>query len=213
MSKRIKVEWYFDFISPFAYLQFEKLNTLPECAEIVFRPVLLAGLLNHWGHKGPAEIASKRKFTYRFIQWLAERENIPIRFPESHPFNPMKLLRLALLFDKDDHNAIREIFRFVWVSGKLPHDDDAWLELTHTLNEPEAGKKIQDAAIKKELQDNGTRAINQGVFGVPSFVINGELFWGLDATDMVRDYLANTRLFEVDKMRRLDAITIGASRL
>src|SRR5580700_4734549 len=88
-------EWYFDFVSPFAYLQLEAFDEL--CgARVTFRPVLFAGLLNHWGHKGPAEIPQKRRFTYRFVQWLAERDGVPLKFPRAHPFNPIKALRLAI---------------------------------------------------------------------------------------------------------------------
>jgi 2-hydroxychromene-2-carboxylate isomerase len=62
---------YFDFISPFGYLYFKMLDRLPAEIELEFKPVLFAGLLKHWEHKGPAEIPGKRKFTYRFVQWKA----------------------------------------------------------------------------------------------------------------------------------------------
>ncbi|HJP22575.1 MAG TPA: 2-hydroxychromene-2-carboxylate isomerase, partial [Alphaproteobacteria bacterium] len=63
-------DWYFDFISGFAYLQFATLERL-KGLEIRFRPVLFAGLLNYHGQLGPAEIPAKRTFTYRQWVWLA----------------------------------------------------------------------------------------------------------------------------------------------
>src|SRR5258708_20024841 len=90
-------EWYFDFISPFSYLQIEAFDRLPPDMKLTLRPVLFAGLLNHWGHKGPAEIPEKRRFTYRFVQWLAEQQGVPMKFPPTHPFNPIKALRLAIV--------------------------------------------------------------------------------------------------------------------
>src|ERR1700693_6453432 len=96
-------EWYFDFISPFSYLQIVAFDRFPPEVNLTLRPVLLAGLLNHWGHKGPAEIPEKRRFTYRFVQWLAERQGGPMKFPPVHPFNPIKALRLAIAAG----NAIR----------------------------------------------------------------------------------------------------------
>ena len=96
-----KAVWYFDFISPFAYLQWQELARLPESLKISHRPVLFAGLLNHWGHKGPAEIPAKRRHTYRYCRWLAEQRNIPFTLPPAHPFNPLKALRLAVALGED----------------------------------------------------------------------------------------------------------------
>ncbi|HSD61822.1 MAG TPA: DsbA family protein, partial [Burkholderiales bacterium] len=75
------VDWYFDFVSPYSYLQFMKFPALPEGIALRLRPVLFAGLLDAWGHKGPAEIPAKRRFTYRQVVWVAKRDGIPLRFP------------------------------------------------------------------------------------------------------------------------------------
>ena len=88
--------WYFDFVSPFAYICLHRLKELPADLRIEYRPVLFAGLLGHWGQKGPAEIASKRRYTYRWCNWWAQRLAIPFRFPAGHPFNPLHHLRLAI---------------------------------------------------------------------------------------------------------------------
>src|SRR6266487_3546889 len=90
-------DWYFDFISPFSYLQCEQLPTLERSIRIRYRPVLFAALLAAHGHKGPAEIASKRRFTYRFVVWQSAKLGIPLKFPAAHPFNPLSLLRLAIV--------------------------------------------------------------------------------------------------------------------
>ena len=109
-------DWYFDFISPFAYLQFATLAQLPRDLEITFRPVVLAGILNHLQHKGPAEIPGKRRFTYRHVQWLARHHGIALKFPPAHPFNPLRALRLAIALDCR-RDAIVAIFRFIWRDG------------------------------------------------------------------------------------------------
>ena len=116
-------EWYFDFISPFSYLQIEAFDRLPDL-KLTLRPVLFAGLLNHWGHKGPAEIPEKRRFTYRFVQWLAERQGVPMKFPPVHPFNPIKALRLAIVAG-NDIASVQAIFRHIWREGKSI--DDRWV--------------------------------------------------------------------------------------
>src|SRR3954469_14507502 len=78
------VDWYFDFISPFSYLQSERLDTLGSRASIRLRPVLFAAILSSHAQKGPAEIPAKRAFTYRFVLWRASQMGIPLKFPPEH---------------------------------------------------------------------------------------------------------------------------------
>ena len=88
----------FDVVSPYAYLAFERLPQALEglSFEVSYQPVLFAGLLQHWGTKGPAEIEPKRAWTYRQVAWLAHRLGLRLDTPAQHPFNPLALLRLAL---------------------------------------------------------------------------------------------------------------------
>jgi 2-hydroxychromene-2-carboxylate isomerase len=180
--------WYFDFISPFAYLQLEAFHLLPPAVEVTLQPVLFAALLQHWGHKGPAEIPPKRRFTYRFVQWRAERDGIPLKFPKEHPFNPIKALRLAIAA-RNRLEAVQTIFRHIWREGKSLDDAQEWQELCQKVSIADADARIAQTEIKDELKRNGARAVQAGLFGVPSFLIDGEIFWGVDATDMVIDYL------------------------
>src|SRR4249920_1307298 len=82
------VDWYFDFISPYAWLQAETLDRLPSDAVLACKPVLFAGLLEHWGQLGPAEIPPKRTFTYQYIVWRAHKLGLRACPPSHHPFNP-----------------------------------------------------------------------------------------------------------------------------
>ena len=72
----MKLTWYFDFISPFAYIQHCQFDRLPKDVTVEYKPILLAGLLNHWENVGPAEIEPKRVFTYKHCYWLAKNNNI-----------------------------------------------------------------------------------------------------------------------------------------
>ena len=76
-----RVDWYFDFISPYAYLQSLRLPSIATRATIRPVPILFAAVLDHAGQKGPAEIPMKRAFTYRFVSWQAEQAGVPLRFP------------------------------------------------------------------------------------------------------------------------------------
>jgi 2-hydroxychromene-2-carboxylate isomerase len=204
-------DWYFDFISPFAYLQSQVLGRFEGRLAIRPVPVLFAGLLGHWGHKGPAEIAAKRRFTYRQVQWLAERHGIALRFPPQHPFNPVRALRLAVALDARAE-AVQEIFRFIWAEGRDINRPQEWAELTGRLGVADAEARCNAPEVKERLRANGERALAAGAFGVPTLVIGSELFWGFDATDMALDYLADPARFARGEYTRLDALPVGAAR-
>ncbi len=205
------VDWYFDFISPFAYLQSEQLGLLGPKARIRYRPVLFAGLLAASGQKGPAEIARKRVFTYRFVVWQAKRLGIPFKMPPVHPFNPLPLLRLAIACDCAP-DAVHRIFRFVWRDGRLPDLPIEWAELAADLRLPDAQRRIADADVKDALRRNTDEAIARGVFGVPTLAIGDELFWGADATQMAADYGAAGGRWTDPEYERVAALPVGAVR-
>ena len=204
-------DWYFDFISPFAYLQSEQLALLGPKVRIRYRPVLFAALLAAHGHKGPAEIPSKRIFTYRFAVWQARRLAIPFKMPPEHPFNPLPLLRLAIACDSSAE-AVQRIFRFVWRDGRLPDLPIEWAELVHDLRLPDAERRIGDADVKEELRRNTDEAIARGVFGVPTLAIGDEIFWGADATQMAADFVAAGQRWTDPEYARVARLPVGAAR-
>jgi 2-hydroxychromene-2-carboxylate isomerase len=204
-------EWYFDFVSPFAYLQSEELHRFAGRVQVRLRPVLFAALLAAHSHKGPAEIPRKRAFTYRFALWEARRLSIPFKMPHEHPFNPLPLLRLAIACDSR-FDAVQGIFRFVWRDGRLPDLPIEWAELALSLGvrDPDAAIAAQD--VKDELRRNTDEAIARGVFGVPTLAIDGELFWGADATEMARGYAANGCRYSDPEYARIGALPVGVTR-
>jgi 2-hydroxychromene-2-carboxylate isomerase len=206
------IDWYFDVISPFAYLQCEQLKTIGVGHQIVAHPVLFAGLLNHWEHKGPAEIPAKRQFTYRYVTWYARRYGFPLRMPHAHPFNPIPALRLAVALG-GDLDAIRAIFRYIWVDGLLPSDEPEWLALCQSLGVNSPATTLGTPEVKARLRTNTDAACDAGVFGVPTAVVDGELFWGVDATDMLLDYLKAPGEFLDDEIRRVSDLPTSASRV
>jgi 2-hydroxychromene-2-carboxylate isomerase len=205
------VTWYFDFISPYAWLQAERFAQLPAGVTLQCRPVLFAGLLEHWGQLGPAEIGPKRVFTYEYIVWRAAQLGLACKLPPVHPFNPLKLLRLAVLLEADFAQVLR-LFRFVWSEGHIAEEEEAWRALLVQLGVPDADARLAEAQIKERLRRNGEEAIVQGVFGVPTAVTDGRLFWGVDATDMLFDYIAGSPVFTSAEMRRAQSLPVGKAR-
>lgn len=203
------VDWYFDFISPFSHLCLHRLAELPKDVQVRPRPVLFAGLLNHFGQKGPAEIPAKRLWTYRWCEWQAKKLGIAFRFPALHPFNSLHHLRLCVAAGTTDE-AIRVIFDEIWTSGADASDAGRFRSLCRKLNVSESDLGSQ--AVKDALRRNGEEAIAQGVFGVPTFVADGEVFWGADSIDFLTAFLAEPGVLRNDEMRRLASLPVGAAR-
>ncbi len=178
-----KIDFYFDYLSPFAYfafLQLQKMQALYHF-ELHFHPILLAGLLNHFKHKGPAEIPLKRECVYKQCLRYAKRNQIDFQFTAFHPFNPLPSLRLTCFMPTVDIMTL--IWQTGWVKG-LDIGDSAVLRdvlITIGLNGDEIMKNITDPKIKNQLKENTERAISKDIFGVPSFILNDdEVFWGND---------------------------------
>jgi len=210
-ASRVQVAWVFDVISPFAYLAFPRLRELPSGVELRVVPVLLAALLDKFGQRGPAEIPSKRRFTYRFVLWRARRLGLPLRMPPAHPFNPLAALRLVIAAGSDTR-AAGTVLQAVFGEGRDLTDPAVIAELGARLGVRDPQSAIADPAVKQRLRENTLWASSRGVFGVPSFVIGEELFWGHDACDMALDYLARPQAFADAEMRRIESLPIAAAR-
>lgn len=201
--------WYFDFVSPFAYICLHRLKELPADLAIEYRPVLFAGLLNHWGQKGPAELASKRRYTYRWSHWWANHLGIPLRYPAAHPFNPLHHLRLAIACGAKP-DAVRRIFDAIWNTGADAADP---ARFTALLNEfGLTTEDLEKPEIKNQLRSNTEEAVRRGVFGVPTFEVDGELFWGADSIEFLRAFLADPAVVRNAEMQRLDDLPVSAAR-
>ena len=202
-------DWYFDFVSPFSYLQCERLQ--PHAASIRPHPVLFAAVLDANGQKGPAEIDAKRVFTYRFVIWQAKALGIPLKFPHAHPFNPIPLLRLAIACDCR-LDAITQIFRFVWRDGRTPDLPIEWAELADQLGVRDADGRIADPDVKSALRRETDAAIARGLFGVPTIAVGSELFGGVDATDMALGYMRAGGRYDDPEYARVAQLPAAAVR-
>jgi len=204
-------DWYFDVVSPYAYLQFSTFDRLPSDLQIQIKPVLFAGLLGAWDNMGPAEIPAKRRQTYRYCHWLAGKRGIPFKTPPRHPFIPLAVLRLAVVLDGEP-DAVGAIFHHIWGAGNDGQDRESLSDLAATLGVDDWQARINDPAVKQQLRANTEEAVSRGVFGVPTFAIDGEIFWGDDVTDMMLDFLNEPELFSHGEWGRLGEMPVAAQR-
>jgi 2-hydroxychromene-2-carboxylate isomerase len=201
--------WYFDVISPFAYLHLKQFDRIARPLALELRPVLFAGLLKHWGTKGPAELPAKRVHTYRQCVWTARHLGVPFTMPPRHPFNPLRVLRLLTALDAP-RERVEAAFDFVWGEGR---DVDAeWPALCARLGVAPDTPLLDDPSVKQRLQDATAAAAAAGVWGVPTMAVGGELFWGADSIDFMNDFLVDPTLFRQPDMQRADAAEIGVAR-
>ena len=208
------IDFYFDFISPYAWLAFHQ---LPQALKgighsVTYKPVLFGAMLKHHGQLGPAEIPAKRDWTYRQVQWLAHTQGIDLQMPAAHPFNPLGLLRLAVATQPDglpNRFACETIFRQVWCTGQDAADAQTLTTLTTQLA-PE--RDPQSPAVKQQLQALTEEAIALDLFGVPTLVVDGQVFWGQDALPMLRAYLTGDEWFKGPAWQAVRQIPVGIRR-
>ncbi len=205
--------WYFDLISPFVHLQLELQEALFERLRPVCRPVLFGVILQQQGTLGPAEIAHKRTFTYRHVLWRAQQAGLTMNFPPEHPFRSLHLQRLCVGLETD-WRTVRECSRFVWQDGRLPGTQEDWRDLAalRRWDLEQLEQHLQNPEVKRTLMANNQEALAHGVFGVPTFRIGSELFWGEDSSAMLQGYLDTPGLFEQEAFRRLEALPVGIVR-
>jgi len=203
--------WYFDFISPYSYLQLQRVHAWRSRFDIEPVPIAFGAVLNQLGSVGPAETPGKREFVYRGVQWQAERSAIPLRFPPAHPFNPLAALRLCIAAGST-WAAVDAIFAHLWREGRSGSSSAELTAVGKTLGVADVEAAVGNEEVKLKLRTNTDAAIAAGVFGVPTLRIGGELFWGNDASDMVEDWLADPQRFASAEYRRLATLPIGLQR-
>lgn len=203
--------WYFDIISPFAHLALTQLDAIRARRPVVLKPIVFGGVLKAWGQLGPAEIPPKRVHTYRLATHTAQAMGVPFRFPPAHPFNPLAMLRLLTALDGDEA-AVTAAFRLVWGEGLDPNAPSVLQQVAETAGRSDALALIGEQEVKDRLRQATEEAVAAGVFGVPSLVIDGEVFWGVDAMAMAQDYLADPETFRSGEMARVSTLPEGIQR-
>ena len=207
-----KAIFYFDVISPWACLMDQALRREPLPVALERSPVLFAGLLNAFGHKGPAEIERKRRFTYELCTWTAQEQGFPFVMPAVHPFNPLRYLRLIVALGATPA-AVSAVFDALYTTGCDPESAEAWQDVLGRLGVDASTLDLDAPEVKNQLKDNTAQAASDGVFGVPTIVVGERLFWGLDALPMLRAHLRNDPRLTSPAMQAAATVRFGARRV
>lgn len=220
MLRRVApIRFYFDFISPYAYLAAKTVQALGSRhgRTVEPAPVLFAALLNRFGHKGPAEIPPKRAYVFKNALRLAHAAGLPLAPPPAHPFNPLRALRvvgLEALDEADRWRAVHALFDATWGGGPGVEAPDTLRAVLDAAGLDGAAllARAQTTEAKAHLKHQTEAAAERGVFGVPSFDVDGELFWGYDAYPHIEAHLRGEDPVDPDALARWADLPASAKR-
>lgn len=203
MPHKTEAFFYYDIISPFTYLFFKRRAPLADRLQLIPRSIFFPGLLRLQDNRGPAEVAEKRVHTYDFCIWSAKKYKIPMKFPARHPFPSVAAQRLFLQ-ERADWAMLDKAFDFVWAQGRDP--DAEWPDFCAAMGLPRETARPDSTEIKHRLTQETEAAAQQGVFGVPTVIVNHRVFWGCDSIEWILDYLDDPGMFEQPEFQQLRAI-------
>jgi 2-hydroxychromene-2-carboxylate isomerase len=215
MAERV-LRFHFDYISPYSYLAWHRLKSFAPEHDLVIqpKPTLFAGLLNEYGHKGPGEIEPKRIYMFKDCIRGAALLGLPFEPPATHPFNPLAALRASLLDMEDDTRSelITRLYAATWADSLDVGSAEVVATICSEVGVPDAAVRIHEPAIKQRLFDAGREALALGVFGVPTMIVHGELFWGTDSFPHLERFLAGEDPIGPEDTARWAAVKPSAER-
>lgn len=194
------VEFVFDLVSPNAYLAWWPLREMiaRQGAELAITPVFLGGMHNLTGNAPPfirdAEVRGKNAYASLELQRFVARHGLTrFRMPAQFPFNSILPQRMLLAVERDRRVALAEVLlKAVWEGG-VTGDDAAGLGDAVTAAGFDAAALLdatQQDALKQQLIANTEMAVERGVFGIPSFFVGDEMWFGKERIGQIEDYLA-----------------------
>lgn len=212
------VEFYFDFVSPYSWLALMQAERFAREHRVRWRlqPVVYAKLLDATGLVGPAEIDVKRQYTFHDVARAADAAGLPLAGPPAHPFRSLEALRVFCLFREDERalGLAVQLADAAWGAGRDLTDLAVLDSLVERagLDSTDLAARIRRPETKQALRESTESALRRGVFGVPSFVTGGELFWGHDRLPQLAGRLAGRLRDCGSTARRMLARPRGADR-
>ena len=204
------IDFYFDYISPFAHFAWRNVTSLAkrhDC-QIHAHPVVFGKLLDKWGQLGPAEITPKRKWLHQYCLRYAALNGFAYNPPKFHPFNPLAALRMSLkeVSGDNQHQVIDAIFEGGWCRGAGLGDLPTLVSLLaeRAIVAALLSQQIAEPNIKQLLVDETNMAIDLGVFGVPCMIVDDLLFWGNDQMEHIELVLAGKDPLDKDNLDALE---------
>lgn len=196
-----KINFYFDFLSPYSYVAWTWVRA--QDYDFTYTPVSIPSIISHYGTLGPAQIKPKRNYLFKDLLRYTKMNNIPFTSPKNLPFNSLYALRLALaeVSGESQKEVIDTIFRAGWEHGLDIGSDDVLREILAQKGQPvdDLFAKMEAREARIHLKNNISKALEQDLFGVPSFLVDEEIFWGNDSIKYLEMYLAGSDPLDHEK--------------
>lgn len=187
-----KIDFYFDFISPYTFLAHKKIIKLNKRNNFNYKPILLGGLHNLGGITAPAFNERKMKNMKNDCEIIAQKNEIDFVWNANFPINSLYLMRGFIFISDDQKDRFIDIcFDYYWEKNKDISKKDVIKMILSECNIDENlfSDGINNQKIKDELKNLTSDAFDKDVFGAPTFVINNKLFWGQDRLDYALEEL------------------------
>lgn len=211
------IRFHFDFISPYAYVAWTQMPALAarHGCSLAPVPVLFAALLDAHGTKGPAEVPARRRYIFKDIARKAATFGVPIDAPFAHPFNPLLALRIASLPMEEDarRRVIDALYEATWVHRRNIMSRDVVASVLREAGlDPDLALQAESPEAKQRVRDQTDAAIAQGVFGVPTSLVDAEMFWGTDSLADLERFLEGKDPVPADLLERWESLPAAAHR-
>ena len=185
-------DFYFDFISPYSFLAYKRLELLNKNNEINinYKPILLGGLHKLGGITAPAFNERKMKNMKNDCKLVAKKNTIEFKWNNKFPVNSLNLMRGYLVLNKKLKKRFFDLCFDAYWKNNIDLSDKKNLENVLdncSINKDAFFKDIQDQKIKDELKQLTESAFKKDIFGAPTFVVNDKIFWGQDRLDYALD--------------------------
>ncbi len=186
------INFYFDFISPYSYLAYQKLNFLNNKNQlnINYKPILLGGLHKLGEITAPAFNERKMKNMKNDCELVAKKNNIKFKWNEKFPINSLSLMRGYLIIeDRLKKNYFDICFDAYWKENIDISDEQNVNRILEKceINKEFFFKEIHNQKIKDQLKKLTANAFEKNIFGAPTFVVNDKIFWGQDRLEYALD--------------------------
>lgn len=195
----VEFKFIFDFGSPKSYLVYKLLPGIEERTKVKaeYIPVLLGGIFKSINNVSPIEafktVPSKGAYDDLDTKRFVKKHDLDFNFNSNFPINTLNLMRGAVYAQENGffEKYVEVVFKSMWVDNKKMDDIEV---IQSVLKENELPTKdifegTQDQNVKNKLIENTNYAVEQGAFGAPSFLIDGELFFGKETLQDVEDLI------------------------
>ncbi|MFA6236181.1 MAG: 2-hydroxychromene-2-carboxylate isomerase [Bacteriovorax sp.] len=198
-----EIDFYFDFLSPYSYVAWTWVRE--QKYKFNYIPVSVPSIISHLGTLGPAQIVPKRNYLFKDLLRYTRLNNIPFTTPMQLPFNSLYALRLALpeVSGSSQKEVIDAIFRAGWEFGQDIGSDDVLKNILTEAGLPaeEFFAKMESKESRVQLKSNIGQAIGRNLFGVPSFLVDEEIFWGNDSIKYLEMHLSGSDPLDHEKYK------------